>query len=1006
MVSSNQFAEFFRELWGFDPFPWQQELAELVCEGNWPAGIDVHTGGGKTACLDIAVFALAVQASLPFEQRTQGRRIFFVVNRRVIVDEAFERATMIAEKLSAALSADSSSADANSTLREVALALQTVSGDEKSPPLDVALLRGGIYRDNRWSRSLVQPTIVTSTIDQLGSRLLFRGLGLSEGARPLHAALAANDATILLDEAHISRPFVQTLKSVGNYRSKRWAEEAIETPFDFVQLSATLDDRSQLFQMSPADHRHPILASRREASKPVQMEEVPKARGKRGSKVFATALAGAVNEYLKGEPQHVAVIVNRVETARELYMQLLGSGEAEVYLAIGRMRPIDRDRLNDAIRSRVGPNGVAADSKLVVVATQCLEVGADFDFDAMICECASLSALRQRFGRLNRRGRPITAEGKIYIRGDQVEGEDPIYGIALANTWGWLNQVASNAEKDTVDFGIAAMEAMLSQTPTGTLEELEPPTPLAPTMLPWHLDAWAQTSPEPHLTPNVMEYLHGVVDAKAEVNICWRFDLPERHESNIRGGFNDSEFLDAMVTTVSQCPPRSPECLPVTIGLAKQWLVAGTADESLESDMLGANATEEPADSLGSQTVLAWRGVKKSIIVKRAGDIQPGDTLVLPVEAGGWSQFGHLHAEPVVPDPAAGASVNSQQQLQVDVGEQATQQQSGKVQVRLTPDRIASWPALPETETLLTWLTDSESDTPKDIRDVLSEFADELEVYDPPLSFRLRTIAAEPGSLRYQRYGESKIIVTAKKRHIPGGARLQLPVMDDGDDALSRTTRSTPISLANHTDHVCELLSKNLAVLPLEAFQETSLRAASLHDWGKADIRFQAYLLQADGIAAAGQPQLWAKSGSAPLTRKEHRLAQTKSELPAGFRHELLSVQLAQASEQHQEPLAELLLYLIGAHHGRARPLPPVVLDPTPPQIDFQQDNESIRMSSEDRSSNPPHRLDSGFLERFWLMHRRYGWWGIAYLEASLRLADQQASRQEDEGYYKDSGHA
>ena len=52
------------------------------------------TASGKTACLDIAVFVLAVQADrLRVNQRiTAPRRIFFVVDRRVIVDEAYERA--------------------------------------------------------------------------------------------------------------------------------------------------------------------------------------------------------------------------------------------------------------------------------------------------------------------------------------------------------------------------------------------------------------------------------------------------------------------------------------------------------------------------------------------------------------------------------------------------------------------------------------------------------------------------------------------------------------------------------------------------------------------------------------------------------------------------------------------------------------------------------------------------------------------------------------------------
>ncbi len=174
MIGLPSFGTFFGALWFHDPFPWQRMLAERLVGGEWPKALDLPTAAGKTACIDIALYALAVQADRPVWERTAARRIWFVV------DEAFERAREIAAKLTAAK---------NGPLSKIAHRLRKISGTER--PLAVARLRGGVLRDDGWARLPSQPAVITSTVDQLGSRLLFRGYGRSAVTAPIFAGLAA-----------------------------------------------------------------------------------------------------------------------------------------------------------------------------------------------------------------------------------------------------------------------------------------------------------------------------------------------------------------------------------------------------------------------------------------------------------------------------------------------------------------------------------------------------------------------------------------------------------------------------------------------------------------------------------------------------------------------------------------------------------------------------------------------------------------------------------------------
>ena len=699
----NEFERFFHALWGKPSFSWQSALADRVLgraanaqetatseqESPWPDAIALPTASGKTACMDVAVFALAAQATRLGSDRpvTAPRRIFFVVDRRVIVDEAHERAQCLANRLKAAEDGILKSVADN--LRRIAHG--ATSGFEADLPLGVHVLRGGMYRSEAWARNPLQPTIVSSTVDQIGSRLLFRAYGRSgSGAWPVYAALAANDSLILLDEAHCAQPFLQTLQAVRLYRGPRWAHEPLPRCFYPVVMSATPPPGlADIFRDESDDGRDPDheLGRRQLARKPARLRHIPKARGDAATVELAKALTQHALDLQCDQRRAIVVFANRVATAREAYRRLSDFEHVTAVLVTGRMRAVDKDATVRRLKALQLDASASKDRQLqesvIVVATQTLEVGADLDFDGLVTECASLDALRQRFGRLNRMGRDIDARAVILIRADQAkpkrDEDDPVYGRALTNTWGWLKEHTNDNHE--VDFGIAHLSRLLKNE--DLLAELNAPSTDAPVMLPAHVDCWVQTAPQPQPSPDIAMFLHGPRENAPDVQVCWRADLDLASE----------EVQGYAIESLMLCPPSSAETLPVPIGVLKRWL-AGRQPEDDSGDVEGAPSADKvggarsaPEEGGGFQgvnrRVIRWRGARtnEKDITSNPAEIHPGDTVVIPtVHPGSPIELGDL--------PAEAASCPAT----LDVGDGAHRIARAKPMLRLHPALVDVWP--------------------------------------------------------------------------------------------------------------------------------------------------------------------------------------------------------------------------------------------------------------------------------------------------------------------------
>lgn len=973
-----EFANFCEAAHDITPYPWQMRLAQNVFESRqWPETLSLPCGAGRCVLVDIAIFHLALEADAG-QDRQATLRIAHVLDRWTIHNSFFDHSTLLAERLNRSLG----SSDREHILTRVARRLTFLAGSRL--PLVVRTLAGGAPQEGDWTPSASQPTVVCSLIDTIGSRLLFRGYGVSASMKSLQAGLFGADCLLILDDVR-SDAFRQTLWALVRLRNDPWTACAI-APWAVVDVRVTRSHGQSVFGLCGEDGENPELARRLQSSKPTHL---------RIARVRSTNPAAYAEElidqaWLRSDFENgtrgrtIGIVVNTIDLARAcasaLDSRIAGCSDARTLMLIGRSRPVERERRLRRETQRLVHGDAQAGTALFVIATQCIEAGSDYDFDVLITQIASIDALQQRFARLNRRGRSSRADSVILACRDEVSASarDAIYGEAARNTWEWLldhvqrDEAAGATEthsgevrgdRGIIDFGTVAIERRLQTEDT---VDLVRETSEAPILMPAHLDLLSQTSPMPAADPEIDLYLHGGPDS-GDVMIIWRADVT----------LDTNAEFEQSCTVLEAVPPRPQESLAVPVTTARAWLREEPASpisdlQGVVSSMHGEGKAS-PSPRAG-RPALRWAGPQDRNTRRiHAHALRPGDLIVVPSTYGGADEMGWLASRRFAADvseelTSAEIAVSRALQLHPALLGTLVVSDESRGEARLSD---AIWHRL--------WRTFVDSVDRTDGADIAHRLAQIPQLPERWLT-RLRRLArskhvkvSAPSDERESFRGG--ILLIDLDRRLTQTAEENTPTYVSTTEQREPLFIVPPVTVQDHAHHFeASAAEAANAVFPASVARDIVL-AARLSVEGHRDPRYQGYLRGGDRMASELALEPLATLTLLYDSAEESRDSRERVELPELWCPHVESVRLAESDPRLSTAHDRLLvLWLIGTLCGTGRP---ILLHSDP----LHAGPWSLRVQIENRD----------WTEIFDTLMRRYGWWGLAHLESVLRLAEHRA---------------
>ena len=921
------FEDIFQIMTGHPPFPWQVRLYKKFSEGEFPNSADIPTGLGKTSVVVIWLIALALHP------KKVPRRLVYVVNRRTVVDQT----TTEIEKLRDALIQKSDlKIIADKLLSLCALPLPT----PKSSAVAISTLRGQFADNREWSADPARPAVIIGTVDMIGSGLLFSRYTVGFKLRPHHAAFLAQDSLVIHDEAHLEPAFQQLLESIVAEQTSCNDPRKLKV----MELTATTrtNTSSEAFRISKEDEDSEVIDKRINAVKKLSLIQLSE-KEKEQDKIIELAIAQ--KDSGRAILVFVRLVTDATKIAAELEKKLGKDKKDKVCTLTGTMRGKERDELikEPTFRRFLQKDAteLSVEGTVFLVATSAGEVGVNISADDLICDLSAYESMAQRFGRINRFGelndstitvvcpnefphtkkiqeaeKAVAKKEKGAEKKLQEALDKAAYDVAREKTMSLLMRLDDSASPASLE-SLPHHDRLAAFSP--------PPKMRQATSI--QFDAWALTSIRKPIAarPPVAPYLHGEAEWQPpETHLVWREELDIIHD-DLLAAYPPEDMLEDFPLKPHELLRDTSKRIAETLSKIIENYLQSQQDEH---DLRPAWLVREGGsirilDLLPQANLLdaykksgKVRDKKEKEEIKRHKEFLTttieNATLILPASLGGMSSQGLFSADAKKMDG------------DTDV--------SGIKNIRL---RIRTASA-----------------------DIPDEYASEFRL--------IRAIDTHYGEndndgespTRYWLWLESEKTVNGEKRTSAQPETLM---------AHAKAVTANAVAIAQ------KLFPKNSAA-DEPRWHRCLPFAAGKHDDGKNRLRWQ----QGIGNTIYDQKDpntIYAKSGGAMRPRN----------LAEDYRHEfgsLSAISTAIKNPQGVDLLAEftdlerdVILHLIAAHHGRARPHFP--------------ENEIFDYSV---TTDDLVDLATEVPRRFARLQQRFGRWGLAWLESILRSADYAAS--------------